>query len=218
NVVFQGTQRIGALNIGAPGGVTLPSGSNEVLTATALNIVGNGKLNLTTNGLIIDYTGASPIAQLQSLITRGYNGGTWNGTGIATTSGNATTCALGFGEASQVAPGGSFGGQPVDATAVVVKFTSFGDANLDGTVDTLDFNSFAANFGRSGKFWTQGDFNYDGIVDTLDFNALATTFRRSVAPAAVTSASAQSQSTTSAAPPSWRFSEIRVETRPAACC
>jgi hypothetical protein len=50
------------------------------------------------------------------------------------------------------------------------------DANLDGTVDTLDFNVLAANFGASGTYWVRGDFNYDGTVDTLDFNSLAANF------------------------------------------
>src|SRR5206468_12596212 len=65
-----------------------------------------------------------------------------------------------------------------DTTAqqVSVMYTYFGDANLDGKVDTLDFNSLASNFGGSGKVWSQADFNYDGKVDTLDFNQLASNF------------------------------------------
>jgi hypothetical protein len=51
-----------------------------------------------------------------------------------------------------------------------------GDANLDGTVDTLDFNALAGHFGGNGEHWSHADFNYDGVVDTLDFNALAGNF------------------------------------------
>jgi phospholipase/lecithinase/hemolysin len=51
-----------------------------------------------------------------------------------------------------------------------------GDANLDATVDTLDFNALAANFGGTGKNWLAGDFNGDATVDTLDFNSLAAHF------------------------------------------
>ena len=51
-----------------------------------------------------------------------------------------------------------------------------GDANFDGKIDTLDFNSLAANFGGTGKTWSQADFNFDGKVDTLDFNNLAANF------------------------------------------
>ena len=43
-----------------------------------------------------------------------------------------------------------------------------GDANLDGTVDGLDYVAWADRFGKSGN-WSQGDFNHDGVVDGLDY-------------------------------------------------
>jgi hypothetical protein len=58
-----------------------------------------------------------------------------------------------------------------------------GDANVDGVVDTLDFNALAANFGKNSVFWRQADFNTDNVVDTLDFNALAANFGKSANPA-----------------------------------
>jgi hypothetical protein len=64
----------------------------------------------------------------------------------------------------------------VNPSDVLVRYTYYGDANLDGTVDTTDFNDLAANFGGGGKYWSQGDFNFDGAVDTTDFNALAANF------------------------------------------
>jgi len=46
-----------------------------------------------------------------------------------------------------------------------------GDANLDDSVDGLDYTAWADNFGASGGSgnWSQGDFNHDGIVDGLDY-------------------------------------------------
>ena len=32
------------------------------------------------------------------------------------------------------------------------------------------------NFNKTGTFWNFGDFNYDGTVNALDFNALASNF------------------------------------------
>src|SRR5262249_21316648 len=55
-----------------------------------------------------------------------------------------------------------------------------GDANLDGNVNALDFNSLASNFGLLGRFWFHGDFNYDGTVNTIDFTVLATNFAKTV--------------------------------------
>jgi hypothetical protein len=65
------------------------------------------------------------------------------------------------------------------------------DANHDGTVNSLDFNAVATNFGASGVPFSGGDFNYDGTVDTLDFNALATRFGTTL-PAAATPLTVQS--------------------------
>jgi hypothetical protein len=57
-----------------------------------------------------------------------------------------------------------------------------GDANHDATVDLLDFNILAGNFGQSGRDFTQGNFNYDSTVDLLDFNLLSVRFGTSVGP------------------------------------
>jgi len=51
-----------------------------------------------------------------------------------------------------------------------------GDANIDNTVDTIDFNLLAASFGLTGKTWFDGDFDFNGTVDTIDFNLLAANF------------------------------------------
>src|SRR5205814_2762975 len=56
-----------------------------------------------------------------------------------------------------------------------------GDANGSATVDTVDFNILAANFGQGGKLYSDGEFNSDGTVDSLDFAALAGNFGKTVA-------------------------------------
>jgi dockerin type I repeat protein len=68
----------------------------------------------------------------------------------------------------------------VDSTALLIRFVYYGDANLDGTVDTIDFNLLAASFSQTGKVWFSGDFNYDGSVDTTDFNLLASNFSQTL--------------------------------------
>jgi thermolabile hemolysin len=57
-----------------------------------------------------------------------------------------------------------------------------GDANLDASVDTTDFNILAANFGSAGQNWLRADFNGDTIIDTLDFNVLASNFAQTTPP------------------------------------
>src|SRR5439155_15785053 len=96
--------------------------------------------------------------------------------------------ALGFAEASTLGYS-SFSGFAVDSTAILIKYTRYGDANLDGSVDTIDFGYLAGNFGGSNKQWYQGDFNYDRFVDTVDFGLLAASFGK---PAAALNALASS--------------------------
>jgi hypothetical protein len=83
-----------------------------------------------------------------------------------------------------------FFGNALPADASFDFFVLAGDANRDRTVDTLDFNSLAANFGGTNKTFSQADFNYDGVVDTLDFNTLAAQFGKSIAAPATASAAA----------------------------
>ena len=46
-----------------------------------------------------------------------------------------------------------------------------GDANLDGTVDGVDFVAWNSNKFRSLPAWTAGDFNANGTIDGVDFVA-----------------------------------------------
>jgi hypothetical protein len=57
-----------------------------------------------------------------------------------------------------------------------------GDANLDNSVNALDFNTLASNFGNSNPNWTDGDFNRDGAIDASDFEMLSLDFGQSVSP------------------------------------
>src|SRR5205823_4038336 len=66
--------------------------------------------------------------------------------------------------------------------AITIKYTLYGDSDLSGSVDTVDFNLLATNFGQGGKVWSNGDFNYNGTVDTIDFNLLAANFAKSLPP------------------------------------
>ncbi|MEO0588301.1 MAG: GH25 family lysozyme, partial [Planctomycetota bacterium] len=54
--------------------------------------------------------------------------------------------------------------------------TAFGDATLDGKIDTGDLAVLAGNFSNPVGSWSQGDFNGDGIVNTGDLAQLAANF------------------------------------------
>jgi hypothetical protein len=55
-----------------------------------------------------------------------------------------------------------------------------GDANQDLSVNVLDLNALATNFGATGFMFSRGDFNYDGIVNMMDFVILALNFGKNL--------------------------------------
>jgi hypothetical protein len=75
------------------------------------------------------------------------------------------------------------GGPNPGGNNILLSYTLLGDADINGSVDSGDFNALANNFNQSGKLWVDGDFNYDGIINALDFNAIATNYGASPASA-----------------------------------
>jgi len=145
----------------------------------------DGTIDVRDNAMILDYAGPSPLSTIQAAIASGYAGGAWNGPGInSATAAAASDKAVGFAESSVAlgVSGGTFKGQSVDGDALLIRFTYYGDSNVDGVVDTVDFNLLASNFSQSGKSWQDGDYNFDGTVDTVDFNLLASNFGKAPLP------------------------------------
>src|SRR6185436_16363771 len=56
----------------------------------------------------------------------------------------------------------------VDAVVVSVLCTRYGDANLDGSVNSADVALVTANQGLTPAAWADGDFNGDKVVDAAD--------------------------------------------------
>jgi hypothetical protein len=155
-------------------------GDTSVLNSIAFNS-SSARLDLADTALIVDYTGSSPLSMLRTKIIQGYNGGTWTGNGITSSSAaaNPAKYALGYAEASDAlglsgANTADFQGQTADATSALVRLTVYGDANLDGVVNFIDLVKLAQNYNGPGeKSWGQGDFNFDGTVDFVDLVKLA---------------------------------------------
>ena len=178
--------RAAALNVTAGRAQVIPNGGPDGTSrVSTLDVSIGGRLDVTNNDLVIDYTGtgASPITTVRNLIRSAYNNGDWSGDGLATSTGDASQLGLGYAESGALFSTfpATFGGQQVDDTSVLIGLARYGDANLDGAVNLSDFNRLAANFGQSGKLWTDGDSTYDGIVNLNDFNRLAANFGLSAA-------------------------------------
>jgi glucose/arabinose dehydrogenase len=131
---------------------------------------GDGKLDLTNNSMVIDYTG--PVGTLVNDTRLNL----LNGRMI--TSITDATRGLGYGD-NAVLGMTSFGGVNVDASSLLVKFTYVGDSNLDGQVDITDLGNLATAWQTSGV-WTDGDFDYSSFIDITDLGLLATNWQAGV--------------------------------------
>ena len=183
SLVVDANQTIGALN--GPGTLAVGNGTaantltfavnSGASTVSSLNINGPASLDLTNNSLIINYgTGADPIATIRQYLAQGYNGGSWNGAGgIDSSSANGNpSYAIGYADGADGVVAGLLPGQ------ILITYTLYGDANLDGKVNGADFAIMAANFNKYAPNWDQGDFNYDGVVNGTDFVLLADEFNQ----------------------------------------
>ncbi|MEX2139458.1 MAG: hypothetical protein WD894_09365 [Pirellulales bacterium] len=177
----------GAVTV-APNGT--PAGTSVV---RALTINERAKLDLTDNGAVIDYTGASPVATIRQQIRNGRGGPglgkTWNGQGITSSAAAAAdpeSRSVAYAENSSLplGPYTSFRGQPVDGTAVLITYTRTGDANLDGVVNDNDVTIVGATYlpGVPQPHWALGDFDYDGFIDEDDVTLLGVFYDPSAVP------------------------------------
>ena len=165
-------------------GATLVADSQATISSTSL---------LNVNGNVIVHNGS-----LQTLSTAAQNAfaNNWNSTSglISTAAANDVNhlTALGVIQNSldQTTTGTtlypSFEGQTVTNTDVLVKYTYYGDANLDGKVDGSDYSLIDNSYEMEGwtstgptttiSGWYNGDFNYDNVVDGSDYTLIDNAF------------------------------------------
>jgi hypothetical protein len=180
------------------GGTAVLGGSTGrilVVTPSVLSAPGS-TLDLKTNDL--DVTNES-LAAVTAQVAAGYNlagGGNWQGSGGITSStaaGNtAHLGALGVIQNNQGGPALFTATSTFDTTTpmpadVLVKYTYFGDANLDGKVDGSDYSLIDAGYASQGTAspltgWYNGDFNYDGTIDGSDYALIDNAFNNQGSP------------------------------------
>ncbi len=170
------------------------SADRQAIVVSSLSITGStsgftGLVDLTGNDLVVQN---GNLGQLTAAVRQGYNAGNWQGGGGITSSEAAANSrhltALGvIQNSADGTPGGSvlyssFDGLPGGAsTDVLVKYTYFGDANLDGKVDGSDYSLIDAGYlSQSGAHpltgWFNGDFNYDGVINGSDYTLIDNAF------------------------------------------
>lgn len=177
------TPAAGRVRFASPG--ALPAGSTLAIGAGAIAKAAdhgaNPRLNLNVSTLTIDgatdaWTGQldlgnndmlvvnGSLTDINNQIKTGYNSGAWTGQGISS-SNAAVNSNAGLGYAQ------SGGGTQV-------RYTLYGDADLNLTVNITDFALLASNFNAPNTVWATGDFNYDNQTGIGDFALLAANFNQ----------------------------------------
>jgi hypothetical protein len=184
------------------GGLSLTNGATATVMALAssrsstnyrLLVVGSGTtspiftidststLNLTNNDMsVVNGSLSAVFAQ----VARGFNGGNWSGFGVASSSAatNSThLTALGVIQNNQGGTAFFNSGNPFDGTVpaaadILVRYTYYGDANLDGRVDGSDYSLIDNGFHNHLSGWFNGDFNYDTPVNGSDYTLIDNAF------------------------------------------
>jgi fibronectin-binding autotransporter adhesin len=205
----------GIMNVSAGKMVIAPNGtSTGTSVVSALTIAGasdawTSQLDVKDNDIIVHSDNANRVGQAASItnqLKQGSNfavsGQFWTGNGIITSlGGNGSTSYTAVGVAvndfatlggAQTGPiYSTFDGENVGVNDVLVKYTYFGDADLDGAVTTNDYFQIDNGFLNSRAGWINGDFDYDGAVTTNDYFLIDNAFLGqggALVPAAVGSA------------------------------
>jgi hypothetical protein len=142
-----------------------------------------GQLDLGGNDLIVHN---GNLGTLTGLITNGFANGNWNGVGLSSSAARGDTThltALGIvanNTGSGTLYGGSgqalFDGQSPLLGDILIKYTYYGDANLDGQVNSADYARADFGYLTNQTGWSNGDFNYDGAVNGSDYTLLDNAF------------------------------------------
>jgi len=191
----------GALTIGAGAAVITAShgtGSRFLLAPTTLSIAGStnawtGRLDLADNDLVVQ---AGNLATITNQVKQGYSNGTWNGSeGIVSSAAAADSAHLtALGVILNTADGihalygsgtslGQFDGTSPAVNAVLLRYTYYGDTNLDGKVDGSDYSRIDSAYANNSNLqntpltgWCNGDFNYDGVINGSDYSLMDNAF------------------------------------------
>jgi autotransporter-associated beta strand protein len=170
----------------------------SVISAANLpTIITPGSLDLTDNGLLISGATASTRTAIANMIQSNLITSS-----VVGAHGSNMTVAYDFASNVHLTYYGglaTWGGQTITissaATDLLVLPTVYGDANMDGSVNSADLSPLIASLGKTGT-WGSGDFTGDGTVNSTDVSLLIPNLGESVyalsgpglAPGAVTAA------------------------------
>jgi hypothetical protein len=189
------------LNVSSGSALVVQAGSLVATSSGTIAIAGfinnwTGTVDITNSALDLP---SGNLTIVTNQVASGYNlagGAKWNGTGItssAAANDSRHLTAVGviqnnqngsplYGSGGSVAStfdNGVYSGYYAPgANDILVKYTYYGDANLDGKVDGSDYSLIDAGYASGGALsgWYNGDFNYDGVIDGSDYALIDNAF------------------------------------------
>ena len=72
--------------------------------------------------------------------------------------------------------GATFDSQAIDNTAVLIKYTYYGDADFNGIVNFDDYSRTDNGFTNHRSGWLNGDFDDNGVVNFDDYSLIDLAF------------------------------------------
>jgi hypothetical protein len=171
--------RAGALKLDAGQLTIAPNGADSGASRIGtFTIAGNAaapqaRLDLNDNDLLLDTTTRT---QIEGWIATARHGGAWDANGItssaaAAQANHATTLGVLSGaEYHAVAgPSATFDGFAFADSAVLVKYTWYGDSDFNGNVNFDDYVRIDNGFNNHLGGWLNGDFDLNGVVNFDDY-------------------------------------------------
>ncbi len=96
-----------------------------------------------------------------------------------------------------------------------MKYTYFGDANLDGMVNGSDYTLIDNGFNNNLTGWRNGDFNYDGIINGDDYTLIDNAFNTQGSPLAMAALASSPTAQIATAPPTSASAIVSMAKKPA---
>jgi hypothetical protein len=189
-----------SLGNGSSAAFNSTSGNLLLLGSGGLSIDSTSRFNIADNYINIQ-NGAGSLSTIQSEITSGLLYSSDTSLGYL-----GTVAAIANNQLGTTTPvRTSFGGSAAGSGDLLIRYTYYGDANLDGTVNSVDYgfidNGWLSEQSTSTNVsgWGNGDFNYDGIVNGSDYTLIDNAFNMQGNPLATASAQIAAVSATPAA-------------------
>jgi len=120
---------------------------------------------------------SGPAGGVLSALNTARNNGDWLGTSGLTSSSARTNAAhnttLGAMEGTDYTAiygaGATFDGETFDSTAILIKYTYYGDTDFNGKVNFDDYVRTDSGFNNHKSGWVNGDFDGNGQVNFDDY-------------------------------------------------